>query len=35
MNLAKNLAKVKDDFLELTEPSDYFKRVFKISHKEE
>ena len=35
MNLAKNLAKVKDDFLEPTEPSDYFKRVFKISNKEE
>ncbi|MFB3113677.1 MAG: 4-hydroxyphenylacetate 3-hydroxylase family protein, partial [Nitrosopumilaceae archaeon] len=30
MNLAKHLAKVKDDFLEPTEPSDYFKRVFKI-----
>ena len=35
MNLAKHLAKVKDDFLEPTEPSDYFKRVFKISNKEE
>ena len=35
MNLAKNLAKVKDDFLEPIEPSDYFKRVFKISNKEE
>jgi len=35
MNLAKNLASVKDDFLEPTEPSDYFKRVFKISNKEE
>ncbi len=35
MNLAKNLAKVKDDFLEPTEPSDYFKRVFKISNTEE
>ncbi len=35
MNLAKHLAKVKDDFLEPSEPSDYFKRVFKISNKEE
>jgi len=35
MNLAKNLASVKDDFLEPTEPSDYFKRVFKISNKQE
>ncbi|KAG2477770.1 MAG: 4-hydroxybutyryl-CoA dehydratase/vinylacetyl-CoA-Delta-isomerase [Nitrosopumilales archaeon] len=35
MNLAKHLAKVKDDFLEPTEPSDYFKRVFKIPNKEE
>jgi len=35
MNLAKNLAKVKDDFIEPVEPSDYFKRVFKISNKEE
>ncbi len=35
MNLAKHLAKVKDDFLEPTEPSDYFKRVFKTSNKEE
>jgi len=35
MNLAKNLANVKDDFLEPTEPSDYFKRVFKTNNKEE
>jgi 4-hydroxybutyryl-CoA dehydratase/vinylacetyl-CoA-Delta-isomerase len=30
MNLAKHLAKVKDDFQEPQEPSEYFKRVFKI-----
>ncbi len=35
MNLAKNLASVKDDFLEPTEPSEYFKRVFKIFDKKE
>ena len=29
-NLAKNLANIKDDFEEPQEPSDYFKRVFKI-----
>ena len=33
-NLAKNLANVKDDDEEPTEPSDYFKRVFKISNLE-
>jgi len=35
MNLAKNLANVKDDFQEPNEPSDYFKRVFKISNEKE
>jgi 4-hydroxybutyryl-CoA dehydratase / vinylacetyl-CoA-Delta-isomerase len=35
MNLAKNLASVKDDFQEPTEPSEYFKRVFKLLDKEE
>ena len=35
MNLAKHLAKVKDDFQEPVEPSDYFKRVFKISNEKE
>ncbi len=35
MNLAKNLASVKDDFQEPTEPSEYFKRVFKIFDKKE
>ncbi len=35
MNLAKHLANVKDDFQEPTEPSDYFKRVFKISNEKE
>ncbi len=35
MNLAKNLANVKDDFLEPTEPSSYFERVFKISNDKE
>ncbi|MFQ5573818.1 MAG: 4-hydroxyphenylacetate 3-hydroxylase C-terminal domain-containing protein, partial [Nitrosopumilaceae archaeon] len=35
MNLAKNLAKVKDDFQEPAELSDYFKRVFKISNDKE
>jgi len=35
MNLAKHLAKVKDDFIEPVEPSDYFKRVFKISNEKE
>jgi len=35
MNLAKNLAKVKDDFQEPAELSDYFKRVFKISNEKE
>ena len=34
MNLAKNLANVKDDFIEPAEPSEYFKRVFKIIGKE-
>ena len=32
--LAKNLAGVKDDDEEISEPSDYFKRVFKINSKE-
>ena len=31
-NLAKNLAQVKDDEEDSQEPSDYFKRVFKISN---
>ncbi len=35
MNLAKNLASVKDDFQEPSEPSEYFKRVFKIFDKKE
>ena len=35
MNLAKHLAKVKDDFQEPVEPSDYFKRVFKVSNEKE
>ncbi len=35
MNLAKNLANVKDDFQEPREQSDYFKRVFKISNEKE
>jgi 4-hydroxybutyryl-CoA dehydratase/vinylacetyl-CoA-Delta-isomerase len=35
MNLAKHLAKVKDDFQEPAELSDYFKRVFKISNEKE
>ena len=35
MNLAKNLANVKDDFQEPEEHSDYFNRVFKISNKKE
>jgi len=35
MNLAKHLANVKDDFQEPVEPSDYFKRVFKISNEKE
>ena len=34
-NLAKNLASIKNDFEEPNEMSDYFKRVFKISNKEE
>jgi len=34
MNLAKHLAKVKDDFQEPREPSEYFKRVFKIPSKD-
>ena len=33
-NLAKNLASIKDDLEEPQEPSDYFKRVFKIKDKE-
>lgn len=33
-NLAKNLANIKNDFEEPNEQSDYFKRVFKISNKE-
>ena len=33
MNLAKHLAKVKDDFQEPNEPSGYFNRVFKIPSK--
>ena len=32
--LAKNLAGVKEDEEEIQEPSDYFKRVFKIKDKE-
>ncbi len=35
MNLAKNLANVKNDIEEPNEPSEYFKRVFKISNKNE
>ncbi|MFB5610342.1 MAG: 4-hydroxyphenylacetate 3-hydroxylase family protein [Nitrosopumilaceae archaeon] len=35
MNLAKNLASVKNDFQEPSEHSDYFKRVFKISNEKE
>ena len=34
MNLAKHLAKVKDDFQEPQEPSEYFKRVFKVPSKD-
>lgn len=34
-NLAKNLANIKNDFEEPNEQSDYFKRVFKISNKED
>jgi 4-hydroxybutyryl-CoA dehydratase / vinylacetyl-CoA-Delta-isomerase len=34
-NLAKNLANIKNDIEEPNEQSDYFKRVFKISNKEE
>jgi len=34
MNLAKHLAKVKDDFQEPHEPSEYFKRVFKVPSKD-
>jgi 4-hydroxybutyryl-CoA dehydratase/vinylacetyl-CoA-Delta-isomerase len=33
--LAKNLAGVKGDDEEMQEPSDYFKRVFKINMSEE
>ena len=33
-NLAKHLAKVKDDFEEPKEPSEYFQRVFKIKDSE-
>ncbi len=35
MNLAKNLANIKNDIEDPDEPSDYFKRVFKISNKNE
>ncbi len=34
MNLAKNLAGVTNDVEEPQEPSEYFKRVFKIKEKE-
>ena len=34
-NLAKNLAGITNDIEEPVEPSDYFKRVFKISNNKE
>ena len=34
-NLAKHLAGIKDDFEDLEEPSDYFKRVFSIPNSED